>query len=294
MNIVFCINRLGLIGLGVTVSSLIRNSSDSAKLKIWFLCANLNLKDKAQISRLLVEENFKGEYHLIDFDPIKHFGSYCSLHGDWTTYGRLLIPELVKADEVLYLDADLVIEVDVLELSRFSFEGHAIAAVGGGKFRYTLGSNFYINKLGISPDVEYFNAGILFLNLKEWRNKNIKEDCMKIADRYPMDLPSHDQSLLNIFFSGYFKKLPSNYNCEWLAYNRRPDTAAKMVLHFVGSPKPWDPFGFIIHKGYKTWKGYLNPTWSSAYGSISGDDLGRVWKIRKSYMRSFVRQFKNK
>lgn len=89
MNIAFCINRLALIRLGVTVSSLIRNCSDSKQITLWFLCAGLLKEDKSNIEQLLANEGFQGKQHCIDFDSVAHFGSFRSLHGDWTPYGRL-------------------------------------------------------------------------------------------------------------------------------------------------------------------------------------------------------------
>lgn len=287
MNIAFCNNRLGLVGLGVAVSSLIRNCSDSSQLKIWFLCAGHTEKDKKQIERLLATENFDGVYHLIDFDPYATFGSYCSLHGDWTCYGRLLLVDFVNEEQVLYLDSDLIIEVDVLEVDNFDFQGNFLAAVGGGKFKYTLGNKFYIETLGLSPDLEYFNDGILLLNLREWRRMNIKEECLKIADQYPMELPSHDQSLLNIICAGKFAKLPQSFNCEWKAGGLKPEVSDRMILHFIGSPKPWDPLAFLIHGGYKNWLQYRNKEWIPKLSELTADDFRRIWNIRRSYMRYF-------
>jgi lipopolysaccharide biosynthesis glycosyltransferase len=287
MNIAFCNNRLGLVGLKVTLTSLIRNCSDSSQLKFWFLCAGHIEKDKIQIRRVLEFENFKGIYQFIDFNPYSTFGAYSSLHGDWTCYGRLLLVDYIDEDEVLYLDSDLIIEEDVLKVDNFEFHGHFLGAVGGGKFKYTLGNKFYIDKLGLGPELEYFNDGILLMNLREWRIKRIKEECLKIADRYPLELPSHDQSLLNIVCSGKFAKLPQSFNCEWKAGSVKPDVSEKMVLHFIGSPKPWDPLAFLIHDGYETWIKYQHKEWAFRLSEMTIADVKRLWNIRRSYIRYF-------
>jgi lipopolysaccharide biosynthesis glycosyltransferase len=286
MDIAFNINRLILKGLGVTLTSLIRNCSEPERLKFWFLCASLTDKEKNQIRNLLTSEKFNGQCAFIDFDPEELFGSLATLHGDRTIYGRLLLADFVDADEVLYLDADLVVEVNVLEVANFNFNGQILAAVGGDLLKYVLGSKFYIEKIGFSPDIEYFNSGILLLNLREWRLQQVKEKCLQIGRKYLKELPSHDQSILNILCAGNFAKLPVTYNCAWFPDRPRPVAAEKMILHFVGSPKPWDLFGFFIHKGYKTWKKYLNDTWSSSFSRITSDDLSRAWNIRRSYVRT--------
>jgi lipopolysaccharide biosynthesis glycosyltransferase len=292
MDIAFCINRLGLIGLGGTLSSLIRNCSDHSRLKIWFMCAGLSNLEKNQVSRLLKAEKYLGTYEIIDFDPLVHFGSFASLHGDWSAYGRLLLADLLNEDQVLYLDSDLVVEVDVLEVEDFDFKGYILAAVGGGKYKYSLGEKFYINKLGISPDAEYFNSGVLLLNLQEWRLRNIKEECLRIARQYPMELPSHDESLLNIICAGNFAKLPSTFNCAWEAAQPKPKVADKMIMHFIGSPKPWDPLGAMLHNGYRNWFEYSDSEWSTFFHRLTFAELVRVWHIRRSYVRCIINRIK--
>jgi lipopolysaccharide biosynthesis glycosyltransferase len=287
MNIAFCNNKLGLTGLYATLSSLVQNCSDSSKLKIWFLCVDHRENDKDYIRNLLKKEAFEGKSFFIDFDPVETFGSFRSLHGDWTCYGRLLLVDYIDEDQVLYLDSDLIVEEDVLKLEYFNFKGQILAAVGGGQFEYTLGRKFYAERAGIRPDVEYFNDGVMMLNLQEWRKRNIKEECLRIARRYSQELPSHDQSILNILCAGNFAKLPRSFNCEWTALAPRPKVSSKMVLHFVGSPKPWDPFAFLIHNGYETWVKYERKTWISRMSVVTAADLKRAWNIRRSYIRSF-------
>lgn len=291
MNVAFCFNRQILKGFGASLSSLIRNCLNPDQLKLWFLCAGLTEKDKDQIRILLNTEKFRGVYAFLDFDPMEEFGSFSTLHGDRTTYGRLLLADLIDAEELLYLDADLVVEVNVLELENFDFEGHILAAVGGGRFKYVLGSQFYSGKPGLSPEFEYFNAGILLLNLREWRLQQIKKQCLDIALKYKDELPSHDQSILNILCAGNFAKLPPNYNCAWYPDKPKPEVSEKMIFHFVGSPKPWDLFGSFIHTGYNTWKKYLDHSWSIAFKGAMTEDIVRAWNIRRSYIRTFRNKF---
>ncbi|MEJ7560456.1 MAG: glycosyltransferase family 8 protein [Pedobacter sp.] len=285
MNIAFCINRLALAGLGVTVVSLIRNCSDSSQLTIHFLCSGLLDDDKDKISRLLKLENYTGGWEFIDFDSRKEFGAFRNLHGDWTTYGRLLLPELVKADQILYLDADLVVELDVLYVKDFDLKGQALGVVHSGAVITALDHRFLIDRAGLEPEAPAFNAGILLMDLHKWRKDNLKGRCLTLARKYPTELVSHDQTLLNSLFSHYSASLPGCMNCAWYPEGPRPIDAEKMILHYVGSPKPWDIGGRFIHDGYKVWKSYLNPMWAKEYVSTTVGDMQRAWKIRRSYFR---------
>lgn len=293
MNIAFCINRLALQGFGVTLSSLVQNCSEPARLHLWIIGAGLTQADKAAMGSLLEAESFAGRTSFVDFEPTEQFQAFPSLHGDWTAYGRLLLADLVQEEQVLYLDADLVVEADVLVVEHFDLGQHILAAVGGGRVKYTLGRHFYTNQVGLPPDMEYFNSGVLLLNLRLWRQDKIKEKCLVLAQQYGSALPSHDQSLLNLICAGNFAKLPPSFNCEWEAVRSRPETADRMILHYIGSPKPWDPFGKLMHNGYKQWAKYADATWMARYNRLHHDELMRVWHIRRSYARCLLNRWRN-
>jgi lipopolysaccharide biosynthesis glycosyltransferase len=293
MNIAFCINRLALIGLGVTVSSLIRNCSDTTKLSIWFLGTDLNSIDKERISQLLKRENYMGKHHIIDLHLKADFGEFRSLHGDWTAYGRLILCDIINEERVLYLDADLVVELDVLEAENIYLNNYALGAVNGCELSYALDGAFIMREFGLSSKSIYFNSGILLIDLNKWRSRKIKEKCLEIARKYPMDLLSHDQTLLNIIFANNYERLPDKFNCPWLSFSQRPNTSEKMIIHFVGSPKPWDIGGKIFHGGYYTWKGYLEKEWAKYYYHINTKDISRAWKIRRSYINSLVKKIRS-
>ncbi|SFD16008.1 glycosyltransferase family 8 protein [Flavobacterium phragmitis] len=292
MNIAFNVNRLAMIGLGVTLKSLLDNCSNPSKINIYILCSDLNIEDKSNIHKLLLTYGLN-EVKLIDFDVNEHFGTFSSLQGDLTTYGRLLLQDYVKEDAVLYLDADLVVELDVLTLEGFDFQGKGIAAVDGGKMKDALDHPFLCNEIGLGMDLAVFNAGIILFNLKYWREKDIKNQCLAFGKKYGTKLRSHDQTILNAFFAGNFAFLPLEFNMPWFAQNKRPE-AKKVILHFVGSPKPWDVLGKYVHRGFSVWKSYLNADWEKAYYHYNQGEFLRAWHIRRSYARLLLLKMKSK
>jgi len=285
MDIVFNVNPLGLEGLAASLTSLVRNCSQTEKTTLWFLCSGLAVSDKDNISLLLDGEDFKGAVEFIDFDAQSIFGHLRSLHGDWTSYGRLLIPDIVKSDSALYLDADLVIELDVLRLRNFNFDGHILGAVHGSEVKHTLDTTFLTQRLNIPEDTAYFNAGVILFNLKKWRAERIEDDWKTTSDKYPGELISHDQTLLNALCMGKFARLPSEFNVPWRPNKARPANTDSAILHYVGSPKPWDWCGAHIHKGYDTWSSYTPAFWKKHYRKMTSDKIQRTWKIRRSLLK---------
>ena len=294
MNVVFNINPLGLEGLAATLMSLIRNCSEPQLLKLWFFCSGFDSSDKRSIDNLLADEKFFGEVIYIDFDAEAIFGHLRPLYGDWTTYGRLLIPDYITDDTALYLDADLIVLLDVLTLVDFDFEQNLLAAVYGCTVEWTLDKLFFIDRLKCLPSQGYFNAGIILFNLKKWRATNVEAKWKKLAKEYPTELVSHDQTLLNAVCEGNFAHLTPNFNNGWLPGNEKPEDAENSILHFIGSPKPWDIFGKFLHRGYHTWKAYSNASWEKKYGTISIQKIRRTWNIKKSIARYSLNKLRSK
>lgn len=293
MNIAFNINRLAMIGLGVTLNSLLDNCSNPQKLNIYILCADLNHDDKENIHKLLFRYGLS-KVALIDFNVKEHFGVFNSLQGNWTPYGRLLLQDYILEDTVLYLDADLVVEVDILLLEDFDFQGKAIAAVNGGQMRYALDNRFLCNEIGLDPNLFVFNSGILLMNLKVWREKDIKNQCLTFGRRYADKLISHDQTILNALFAGNFAFLALEFNIPWYGNIKRAERVdgKRGILHFVGSPKPWDLFGRYFHKGFSVWITYLDSNWKKTYYNYNYSEYLRAWHIRRSYVRIFILNLK--
>jgi lipopolysaccharide biosynthesis glycosyltransferase len=284
MDIAFTINPLGLEGLGATLTSLVRHCKKTEMLTLWFFCSECGPVHKKSIQSILNEENFKGTIKFIDFDARQLFGHLRALHGDWASYGRLLIPDHIPGNLVLYLDADLIVLVDVLELKDFEFNGKYIAAVPGGKVKYALEREFLINSLSLSPELDYFNAGVLLMNLSEWRSCGIQDKWKEVAKSYPNDLLAVDQTLLNAVCQGDFAHLPVNFNNAWCPGDPVPQGADQSIIHFVGSPKPWDIFGKTLHQGYHTWRNYNTASWNKQFNRVTWHKMVRTWKIKNSIL----------
>lgn len=290
MNIVFNVNPSGMEGLGATISSMLRNCRDSSLLKIYVLCSRLSPEDKNNINRLLKTEKFAGESVLIDYNANSAFGHLRDFCGDYTTYGKLLIPRLVPEDVVLYLDSDLIINLDVLELEGFDFQGQFLAAVYGSTVAHVLDRRFLIQKLSWSKDTPYFNAGVILFNLKQWRATDMDKKWEQLTHAYPNDFISHDQTIFNSLSEGRFAHLPRKFNVDWKP-GKLLVAVDDIIVHFVGSPKPWDISGKFIHAGYDLWESYDTAGWKAYYCSPSYRRLRRAWNIRRSLLSLYPTAF---
>ena len=148
-----------------------------------------------------------------------------------------------------------------------------------------IDKDLFINDLKWSVEQGYFNAGVLLFNLKKWRESNMEAKWKDLAEKYPEQLISHDQTLLNALCEGNFAHLSPVFNNPWYPDSEKPEDADNSIIHFVGSPKPWDLFARNIHKGNKTWNAFTTNTWRKQYSKIKMDKIIRTWKIRRSMLK---------
>ncbi len=121
---------------------------------------------------------------------------------------RLLLPDITSQDKMIYLDCDIVVNMDIAELWNIPFDGRAVAAardvwsldyLKGKPLPWRLDKAWQL--LGVERG-EYFNAGVLLLNLKKLREQY---DFLKaVGDfyaKYKKCITLADQDCLNHIFA---------------------------------------------------------------------------------------------
>lgn len=160
---------------------------------------------------------------------------------------RLYLPEILKdVEKVLYLDCDIIVNLDVKELWETDLETFHIGAVIPDR-KKTLSLSRkrkqkrrdFEDKFNINKD-NYFNAGVLLMDLKSIRQKkiNFTEELLNLLRINP-ELPYLDQDLLNIWCKGEFVHLPKKYNI-FATNNHALEYAKDAIIHYtVQEIKPW-------------------------------------------------------
>lgn len=149
---------------------------------------------------------------------------------------RLAIPDILSdLRKVIYLDSDLLFSIDIRELWETDLLGRSLAAVPD----YTVSQSLYSTLVvanGSVPRKQYFNSGILVMNLSRIRQKHnlLKEGLAFITANQDAALP--DQDALNYFFRDDTLLLDGkwNFNCnmERMYGISAPEQA---VYHFMGT-----------------------------------------------------------
>lgn len=130
-----------------------------------------------------------------------------------TTY-RFLIPHVFSTDikKVIYLDADVIVNLDINELWQIKMKHHPLFAVT--EIDNGIVSSIYsgLCREGIVKEENYFNAGILVMNLEVLRNE---EENILAGIKFIGEHPEYnyfDQDVLNYCFENQTLRLPVKFN----------------------------------------------------------------------------------
>jgi lipopolysaccharide biosynthesis glycosyltransferase len=207
------------------------------------------------IHRRSLERNLSSHVSDLEFLKInlpENASLKVSHHVSVASYFRLFLDKLVPAtvSRVIYLDADILINGPLDELWASDLQEYIIAAVSDPIVSATPSLREEIGKkLKLAPTSNYFNSGVLLIDLSRWRDARLGERALDFAINHP-DLITHwDQCALNHVVNGQFKELSKDWNFQtahlrWAANRKctldslREVDAAK-IIHFVGSQKPW-------------------------------------------------------
>lgn len=223
--------------LEVALRSLIDNSSKSYKYNIHILNTGLIEENKNAILGLC-DDNFKISFEDISdcIEPIKNSLKNV-YHFSLITYYRLFIEKLFpQYDKVLYLDCDIAVLGDISKLYNTNLYGNLVGAIQ----EQVINSNdtfkeYALCGVGVVPE-KYFNAGILVMNLKKFRQEKICEQFMYLINTYNFDVVDPDQAYLNVLCKDQVKYLPNGWNKASLPNKLEGDLN---IAHYALYKKPW-------------------------------------------------------
>ncbi len=257
INIFFAIDENYTPFLAVTLQSLVDNIKSDNEYCIRVLYAKMSEESKNKIKEY-ESENVTIEF--VDFsDIMKSFLDklYTRDYYSKTTYYRLFIPEVYKdIDKALYIDSDVVILDDIANLYNTDLENNLVGATTDMAVSGIPVFADYVEKVvGVRSYKNYFNAGVLLMNLKELRNFKFQEKFLMSLNMIKFSV-AQDQDYLNRICKGRVKFFDKNWNRMPLESDTGDEENVKLI-HFNLAYKPWH-FENIKYQEY-FWK-YANKT----------------------------------
>ena len=261
--------------LGVMIHSLLKNCSCPQNIRIFLMDGNISAENKEKINFIVKMFNSKIKYIVPEKKSLD--GLKPHRHISIETYYRFNLIDNIKSEKMLYIDADLVVLGDIKELYDIPFEDNIIFAIKdpGGSIRRK-------KELGIPLEKHYFNAGVLLINCKKWKNEDISKKAIDYMVKNPEKIQYADQDGLNVILINKWKELNPTWNLitrlfyfKYLKLIRPPNyekdnlseiTKKPKIIHYAGFIKPWFlldpcPYKSVYWKYLKEtpWKDYNYP-----------------------------------
>lgn len=173
----------------------------------------------------------------------------------------LLMPELLPAslERVLFLDADMLVLDDLMQVWETPLDGHLLAAAVDGavpRCSSPRGVKGW-QALNIPAEAPYFNGGLLLVDLAGWRERDVPSRARRYLEttREPIDF-LHQEALNAVLWDDWLQ-LDQRWNLLATLAGRSygtplSETAEPGVIHFAGRLKPWRaPIGGPFNAAYQ-------------------------------------------
>lgn len=226
--------------LDVALNSLIENASKDYQYRIIVLNTGLNA-DYVAMLKCNERAGFAIDFIDISADLERIKSKLKNVyHFSIVTYYRLFIASLFpQYDKIVYLDCDLVVLGDISKMYHTDLGDNIFAAAPEQFVRGTDQFRRYAKEaLGVNPDA-YVNAGVLVINLDEFRKNRIEEKFIQLITEYDFDLLDPDQAYLNYLCQDKIYELSKAWNHEPMPFPC-PCRGEKNIVHYALYKKPWE------------------------------------------------------
>ncbi|AXP08377.1 glycosyltransferase family 8 protein [Campylobacter hepaticus] len=284
-HIVFSADENYIKYTAVLITSIVLNTKQNSNCKDekYFFHILSNLVSNSTQKKLLKLQNnlnkiFSCEIviHIYDDHDFAKFPFSGAAHNSKIPYYRLKLSSIFdnSVKKCLYLDSDMLCMCDIRELFAIDLKDKIIGAVGDigskkSKIKYIKDNKKMIFKF----NENYFNSGLLLINLEEYKKQNIEKKCENLASKCYY-IKAADQDLLNATIqSQYLVKLDFSYNFSVIAFcyvvckdenKYKLNYTRDEFNQSIKNPK-------ILHYGEKPWK-YLK-----SYFDYNGKNINDYW-----------------
>lgn len=252
MKIIYSTDQNYVRHCATSICSLLENNISEKNIEIIIITNQVSKKSKNKIVNLI--NKYKRKITFIemqdlcdDFQTKNRFPV--------SAFARLFLENIPDIDKILYIDCDTIIKGSISELWNIDLKDYYLAGVEDTIQPYAK------KILGLSKNDRYLNSGVLLINLKKWRQENIKQQFLNFMKNKNWNVPHNDQGVLNgvlkgkiLFISPKFnmmpellimnnKQLKKLYNMEKYYTDKILEDAQKniVIIHYLTKffNRPW-------------------------------------------------------
>lgn len=255
MNILYTLNDKFVPQVSAGICSICENNKDFDEINFYLISDGITQENKTKLKEFV--QSYGRNLIIEELGDIK---KYINFEFDTSGWNQIVLARLIldnflpeSVEKVLYLDGDTIVRGNLNELWNTNLDKYII----GASIEPTVDKKRKkILNLELKP---YYNAGVLLINLKRWKDENIGK---KVLDYYKENegkLFANDQDAINGALSEEIYTLSPTYNfCnnfykysyKFLKKVMRPVSYVEedvfkdaldnpKIIHYLGEERPW-------------------------------------------------------
>lgn len=230
---------------GVTVFTMLQHISAEHEYHIVIMSSDLT-DDELENFEAIIKTYPNVSFEYLDMSKwIAQIGAENFYTGNYSiaNYYRLFLCDVLKnEDKIIYLDSDIIVQDDIFKLWATDMQNYAIAAALDKNAAGIAITPDEVNlkrlcaRLNIKKPKNYFNSGVMIMNLKKLRDMNFLNIVRKeVMTGLKFELV--DQDILNRVFENNYLKIDKTWNHQPV----KADEAYQNdhILHISGL-RPWE------------------------------------------------------
>lgn len=227
--------------LGAALNSAIKNSSPDREYVAYVLYEKLSAENMERLGTLK-KSNFdiqfvemkSGLESITDRMSNRLRCDYFTL----TIYFRLFIPEMFpQYDKGIYIDSDVIVTGDIAELFDIELGENYIAACPDRSVVDVPELAYYMEEAVGIDRYHYINSGVLLMDLKTLREKNLQGHFLRLLETYHFDCIAPDQDYINAICCDKILFLPDKWDA--MPAEGKPEIENVKLIHYNLFSKPW-------------------------------------------------------
>ncbi|MBE6085495.1 MAG: glycosyltransferase family 8 protein [Selenomonas ruminantium] len=238
--------------LGIALVSMLENTNCNPHIHI-VLDSSVSKVNRDRLSDLSKQYDCNIYFHEIDNARLNLFKDAVKIYSIGTLFRFFMVEALpTSLSKILYLDDDLVVNIDVEELWNIDLGINTIGAC----------RDQGVNDLKIPPGPclqkrvlveDYFNQGVLIINLDKLREyDDFLKMCIDVLAAHT-DYKFLDQDVFNDIFNGKVKYIPEKFNVFTRYVRKNNVKECECILHFSADYENPESNCWIDKKLFEHW-----------------------------------------
>jgi lipopolysaccharide biosynthesis glycosyltransferase len=295
--------------LAVTVRSVLDRAAASRPIRLFVMDGGISDRNRDRLMASWRDHRLTIEWRRPPRGLTERFGDDGRIKA--ASYFRIALPQFLPSDlsRLIYLDSDVLVRKDIgLLWDQWRDGPHCYAVQDSGAPyldpRAVLANydrcapwlagpapipNF--RELGLPPDAQYFNSGVLMVDIARWRADDLSRLMLRCLADNRHKVLYHDQYALNVVLCGKWRPLDARWNqmsrvFRFPSWKDSPYDESTLhavrtdpyIVHFTSVPKPWQPLcrhpylqEFLECLDRTAWAGTRPRPW----------EIARNWSIRQ-------------